>query len=112
MIGVVGVRAVAQPAGRVVQLDSLPEPPASRFLGFFVHCPTQRRVLETLEWHHAIRGTRPDVPLGMACPPDAAVLAALARLDYPIDCDGVIAHRIYKGRADLAVRERLERIVL
>jgi hypothetical protein len=47
------------------ELTSLPEPPASRYTAFAVHCRDEEEVCEALAWYRTVLESRPGTPLGL-----------------------------------------------
>lgn len=83
MIGLVRVLPPAGDGAGTTRLDSLPEPPATRFSALAVRCANGAGAAETLDWYRTVRDARPALRLGLVCEPESCA-EQLAELPYPL----------------------------
>ena len=65
MIALVRVPAPPRAANGIAEIGSLPEPPASRYTAFAVHCRDETEVREAVVWYRALFDSRSGTPLGL-----------------------------------------------
>lgn len=84
MIALVRVSAPPGAESGTVELNSLPEPPGSRYTAFAVQCQAEGEAHEALLWYRTVLDSRPSAPLGLIAR-ETDCIQAVADLDHSLE---------------------------
>lgn len=73
MMALVRVSAPPGAGNGIVEIGSLPEPPALRYMAFAVHCRDETEVREAVVWYRMLLDERPGAPLGLIARADSCI---------------------------------------